>query len=415
MGFEREDRSATGRRRVFHLLDAVRGLAAFAIAQRHAAYLFGTAPWPSTYLAVDLFFVLSGFVIAHSYERRLLDGMTLRRFMALRAIRLYPLYAIGLTLGTAALVGHELRSPAGTVGWSVLLQALLSAGLLLPNWYLPAIVGPRWSLTYELVANAGYAAIVRFLTTPVLFSVTVASGAALAMLVAANRVIDVGWQYDQAPTALARVCFSFGFGLLLHRIHSGQASRWWALASAVLAICLSALAFGLLVEDDALVIELVLVFAGFPLLTMAAACLDVRGAAAAICGVLGTTSYALYIVHQPAGILYDVALRRMFGNDVVPAWWVGWSFLILLGLTAWLLDRFYDGPARRRLVVALDRVGRVSRRTRHRTGYMLFPASAGESVVVAPAPAGGAAGAEIGSPAGEALRASPTLGASERQ
>jgi len=53
------------------------------------------------WLAVDFFFLLSGFVIAAAYERRLTDGMSLPAFARIRLIRLYPLILLGLLLGVA--------------------------------------------------------------------------------------------------------------------------------------------------------------------------------------------------------------------------------------------------------------------------------------------------------------------------
>jgi len=49
----------------------------------------GAAPYRG-YLAVDFFFMLSGFVLAHAYEERLRSGMKAWRFMRTRIIRLYP-------------------------------------------------------------------------------------------------------------------------------------------------------------------------------------------------------------------------------------------------------------------------------------------------------------------------------------
>ena len=75
----------------FVLLDGIRGLAAVAIAHRHAEVFFGR-PEASSYLAVDLFFALSGFVLAHAYGERLANGqMNPLNFMKARFLRLYPL------------------------------------------------------------------------------------------------------------------------------------------------------------------------------------------------------------------------------------------------------------------------------------------------------------------------------------
>ncbi|NJR13661.1 MAG: acyltransferase [Phyllobacteriaceae bacterium] len=72
------------KRQVFHVLDGMRGVAALAVVERHKPdFLFGTA-LPASYLAVDLFFMLSGFVIAHAYEQRLRDGLSVVRFTLLR-------------------------------------------------------------------------------------------------------------------------------------------------------------------------------------------------------------------------------------------------------------------------------------------------------------------------------------------
>ncbi|MBB4152258.1 peptidoglycan/LPS O-acetylase OafA/YrhL [Sphingomonas jinjuensis] len=347
-----EDRSATGRRRVFHLLDAIRGLAAFAVAQRHAAWLMGIEAWPSTYLAVDLFFMLSGFVIAFSYERRLIEGMSWRHFMVLRVIRLYPLYLVGLALGLIALVGHEVQKPH-PVDWTMIGEALFSAALMLPNWGLPAIVGPRWSLTYELVANAGYAALVRRLGAALLAGIIAVAGAVLIAEVARNGTIDLGWEYWQMPTALARVCFSFGIGVLLYRLHDGKVARHWAWVAAGIVGALSIAAF-VVVGGSYLTLELLLVFLLFPALTVAAASVDVGPRGAVICGILGTTSYALYVIHQPAALLWEAGLKRVFGADAMLVPWAGWVLLPILGVVAWLLDRYYDTPVRRRLVAAYN-------------------------------------------------------------
>src|SRR5580693_5691081 len=83
-------------------LDGLRGVAALDVMAFHGT--FGTTfhQYVSRgYLAVDFFFVLSGYVIARAYEARLEAGWSKREFFRIRAIRLYPMIVIGMALGLA--------------------------------------------------------------------------------------------------------------------------------------------------------------------------------------------------------------------------------------------------------------------------------------------------------------------------
>lgn len=91
-------------KRGYVLIDGLRGIAALAVASLHWQVM--SAPWlfaASGGLAVDLFFLLSGIVIAHAYDERIASGdLNTARFMLTRLIRFWPLYAIGTLLGAAA-------------------------------------------------------------------------------------------------------------------------------------------------------------------------------------------------------------------------------------------------------------------------------------------------------------------------
>src|ERR1700761_6004380 len=77
-------------------LDGLRGVAAIAVMLHHFRPL--TAPWlfAHGYLAVDLFFLLSGFVIAHAYDARFRKGLGVPAFLVIRLIRLWPMIAFGV-------------------------------------------------------------------------------------------------------------------------------------------------------------------------------------------------------------------------------------------------------------------------------------------------------------------------------
>src|SRR5215218_6671299 len=139
-------------RRHYLTLDALRGVAAFAVMIYHQQH---TNVMGHGYLAVDFFFILSGFVIAKAYERKLITDMRLREFAAVRIARLYPLL-IAATLLSAAYMGMSSIRRGENMAWLTLLPAALfglpdPSGTLAPDPFpiLPVV----WSLFFELLAN----------------------------------------------------------------------------------------------------------------------------------------------------------------------------------------------------------------------------------------------------------------------
>src|ERR1039457_3262386 len=83
----------------FHALDGLRGIAALLVVLLHVEWhnhLTGTRFVRNGYLSVDLFFILSGFVIAANYSAQIVDIPTSLRFLGLRFFRLYPLHIVML-------------------------------------------------------------------------------------------------------------------------------------------------------------------------------------------------------------------------------------------------------------------------------------------------------------------------------
>ena len=83
----------------FTAFDGLRGLAAVLVIWFHLGTMHWTHGPPLGFLAVDLFFLLSGFVLAHRYDAHFASGGSPGMFMTLRAVRLYPLYFAGFLLG----------------------------------------------------------------------------------------------------------------------------------------------------------------------------------------------------------------------------------------------------------------------------------------------------------------------------
>jgi peptidoglycan/LPS O-acetylase OafA/YrhL len=196
----------------FATLDMLRGIATFAVLIGHCRDWF--TPFVNGLLAVDLFFVMSGFVIAHAYEGKFGAGLSRMRFFVLRMIRLYPHYLAGTIMGIVVLATHggdALPKLLKISFFSALMQPTpgQSLDLLYPSNPLP------WSLLFEICINALYALTWRRWTTGALAA---ACAIALALLIASRihlHGFDNGWGWWNFVGGLARVCYGFPLGVLI--------------------------------------------------------------------------------------------------------------------------------------------------------------------------------------------------------
>ena len=129
--------------RHYETLDALRGVAALAVLLLHTRnYLL----WPdlarSAYLAVDFFFVLSGFVVAHAYDAKLGRSLPVTRFLKLRLIRLHPLHLAGILVGAAAVVPAALAGDGRLSGGEVALALAFGFPLALGACAVPSSEPP---------------------------------------------------------------------------------------------------------------------------------------------------------------------------------------------------------------------------------------------------------------------------------
>ncbi|MBV9509845.1 MAG: acyltransferase, partial [Caulobacteraceae bacterium] len=164
--------AAGQQRRAYQTLDGIRGVGAVLVVMRHVPMLFGPVRVPESFLAVDLFYLVSGFVVAHAYGERLKAGGFFVDFVKTRLIRLYPLYLAGTLIGFAALT---LKMMAGSAdyGFSGLEKALQYNLLFLPYLNTSFVVNfgradvgqlfptnvAAWSLFFELFVNLVFARI----------------------------------------------------------------------------------------------------------------------------------------------------------------------------------------------------------------------------------------------------------------
>jgi peptidoglycan/LPS O-acetylase OafA/YrhL len=338
----------------FSVLDGIRGIAAALILVRHTTIFFGVR-YPESFLAVDLFFALSGVVIASAYERRLLEGLGRMRFAWLRIVRIYPLYILGTFFGIVGVLAG--RPFAGDMSTALLLSFLLIPYLTYGSPF--PFNGVSWSLFYEIVANLIYATFVRFLTTSVVLLIMTASAFGLATIFLEPGGLDVGWEQQTFFGGVLRVGYSFFAGIFLYRQYEKNKSKGVGSGyGTVLSILVIAFVASLLMakpsEATRPFYEITVVLIIFPAVVYVAMSLEPIAGISTAFKFLGMVSYGIYTLHSPLSAFVRGAMLRTAGisNAVTypSAPWFGVGFIVSMALLCWLADRFYDAPIRRFLL-----------------------------------------------------------------
>jgi len=325
-----------------HALTSARGIAAWLVVFYH---IRGTMPWlpgdmlaifAKGYLAVDFFFLLSGFVIYFSSHREMLDRGTagIGPFLRRRLARIYPLYAaiLLLTVAFAALLTLSGR-PAGGYPWAELPLHIL----MMQNWGFTDALSwnhPAWSISTEMAAYLLFPLLI--LATPIARAPRAALLAGIAILIAAMGL----WLYQAGLDnlgqhivryGLVRCLFEFSSGAMLCALWLRQGGRHRApLAVAAAVVGGAALLWSLYPRAElwafpAMAAALIFLLADHARRTEAAGRRPSPPARAL--RYLGEISYATYLSHYMLFTWYKIALV----ND--PAHVAPWKIGVFLLLT----------------------------------------------------------------------------------
>ena len=338
-------------------LHGLRGLAAVCVMLLHFAWLTGFHIAPRAYTAVDMFFLLSGFVIAHAYDPRFASGMTLYAFAKARLIRLYPLYFLGLLSGIMMTpVTAALGISPGFSRLSLMISSMFgfaflptppafsADGSLFPQ------VGPAWSLFWELLANGMFALTALALTKRRL-QVIVGTGAiALCFVAWSADKIDGGCYWKAFPTGGIRVWFAFFLGVYIRRHHFSvhKVGRYGGLAFAIVLVMASAALLARPPASYGWIFDLFVVTIVWPALILVAYQIQLDGLVRQVAQISGDVSYATYVLHTPLIALFVGGWSFWEGTSPkeLPPAGVAIVALIIMGC-AMIANTWYDAPVRR--------------------------------------------------------------------
>lgn len=354
----------------YEILDGLRGVAALMVLVYHVFEGFSTSPIDQRcnhgYLAVQFFFILSGFVVGYAYDDRW-TRMTTGEFFKRRLIRLHPMVLIGILLGAVSFLIQGSEQWDGThVGLSWVMLAMLCTLFMIPaaphtgveirgNGELFPLNGPNWSLFVEYVGNILYALILRRLSTRALTAVVGVTGIGVAWYAIGNGSgyghLGVGWTMADhyLEAGLLGMTFCFSTGLLMARVFKPRQVRgaFWICSLATVAL----LAVPHLGDETSTwmngIYDSFCVLVAFPLLVwLGASGKTTDRRSSAVCKFCGDISYPVYVIHYPSMYLF---YAWVWNNDITfaLAWPVGLGLIIDNILLAWIILKVYDMPVRK--------------------------------------------------------------------
>ena len=217
-------------------LDGLRGVAAFMIVFYHIDIVYGIGgPFRRAYLYVDLFFLLSGFVLAVSTEKKLNAGISAIQFTWARYKRLLPLVAVGASVAVVRAVAISMADPLTLLWWLVLDLAMIPSLAGVGPFY--RFNGPQWTLFYELLANFLHALVLRRVPTLWMLALAAVMGGWLIYTVQLHGNDTMGVSAPSWTTwwmALPRVGWSYVLGVWIGRKYvegfRTPALPWWIAA-----------------------------------------------------------------------------------------------------------------------------------------------------------------------------------------
>lgn len=324
----------------FSALHSMRGVAAACVLIGHVTSMYyrDAEFFSHKYLAVFLFFMLSGFVMSDSYEQRLNRGMSLANYMLKRAIRLFPLLAAGAVSGALAYLptsrGVRLDDLSAVVFGAF---AIPFPGRTSVGWGSFPLNPPEWSLFFELCAYVLHGLILAALSTRMLIVVLTVLTPVLAVITVAYAPAWPFW------CGYVQVLYGFVAGMLIWRMRTRLAVPpipAWALGTIIVLCCSIPVSFGAGID---LAAQIVL----FPALILFGAGLG-RGPGSPLGQLAGDLSYPLYILHWPVLVVVKAYLVWRVGPAVSAVIAVVLSVIVAYGAL-----RLFDEPVRRKLAYAL--------------------------------------------------------------
>lgn len=356
----------------YYVLDGIRGVAAIGVMIGHIVQGVSTSIF-SCGLAVDIFFILSGFVLSCSYSERVAAGLSHAQFMRIRLVRIYPMYLFGLLLGAPVLYVCIVAGYAPNFTSADVARTVIKNGIFFPylsghiiasannhaNTQIVPVNDPLWSIIFEMAASLAFISLCKLKKSSLLalsiisFCATFLYGAVYSILVPKGRMdFELGWGNLTFVGGFARVMYGFALGMyIFHVLPAIRKQRWASIYSRVKASPYILYGLTLIVLTNTWTLQGFFTLIGMGIL---APCIIIAGALSkcegkisiGIAKFLGWISYPLYCVHYPLLRLAKyIYLTHPTMNLSLAEFTLSLASVSIL--LAIIVGKFYDEPIRR--------------------------------------------------------------------
>lgn len=341
----------------------MRGIAALIVALYHLGIgVEYVSPIRNGYLFVDLFFVLSGFIMCAAYGSRLRSGEDVRVFMIRRIGRLVPLLIFStLAFVLAANLIVLLKRMATEFGYASLLRNPNALEWLIPNAAeiistvtLTFSMGvfddlilntPSWSISVEFYAYVLFALLCLWLTgSRRLLAFSTAGVIGLVVTVWASVSVHDCLRLEGCMSltydfGFARAVYSFFLGTLAY--YASRKMRTGYVSMQLAALAMLTLVFGIVDSSPGIAFILPLVFA----LLVLSVCTDAGPIARFLkprpFQLLGLWSYSIYLMHMPLLLFFESLSTRLNGSGASAITLVTYVTMLLV-ISAWTYRHIED-------------------------------------------------------------------------
>ncbi|CAN7550101.1 acyltransferase [Bosea sp. LjRoot9] len=329
----------------YEVLDGLRGIAAVGVTLFHLT-IIGLPIARHGYLAVDFFFILSGFVLAHAYTNRL-PSIGFFAFLRQRLIRIMPLSVLGLFFGSSYFLLRYFTQDKSMYSLNdIMLSTVFNLFLIPKPWMTPAPTDtifpsntPLWSLSLEVFINFAWALLLYRIQSYLLIIIVALSAVCLCVITIYHGTADIGATWPTYFGGVSRVIFGFFTGILIWRYRPQPVKSFvYYVSAAFLLVCI------LICPDFGPIFDVVAIGLGFPFIVSLAISANYRSERR-LFRLIGNISYPLYAIHVPL-LMFAAGFAKLFKlNDHVYALALA-SVLVCL-ITSFLLYYIYDRPLRK--------------------------------------------------------------------